>query len=126
MKIIEKAVDVPQEIPEEVARIFIAPYQEYIWSALEKLGFDCLKIAGAMWRMRNTVAPDTADRVWILYYGFYYIQPALNEKMNRPPDYPAWSELLQTELSSIIKRSKSRRRHLSASCQLPGAIALPD
>ena len=106
MKIIEKAVDVPQEIPEEVAYVFIAPYLMYIWPALEKIGFDCVKVAGEMWRLRNKIAPDSADGVWILYYGFHYIQPAMNEKLTRPADYPSWPELLRTQLDHIIKKSR--------------------
>lgn len=110
MKIIEKAVDVPREIPEDVAYVFIAPHLMYVWPALDKLGFDCLKVAGEMWRMRNTVAPDSSDSVWILYYGFHFLQPAINEKLNRPADHPSWAEMLQTELKDILRKS----RHLNA------------
>lgn len=106
MKIIEKAVDVPQEIPEEVAYVFIAPHLTYIWPALEKIGFDCVKIASEMWRLRNKIAPDSADSVWILYYGFHHIQPAMNEKLGLPGDFPSWPELLRSALDHIIKKSR--------------------
>jgi hypothetical protein len=113
MKIIEKAVDVPGEIPDDVTWVFVSSHIVHVWPALERLGLDRFRIASDMWRLRNQIAPDSADSVWILYYGFHYIQPLMNEKLNRPANYPSWSEILQHELRDIIRKDrylKNRRK----------------
>ncbi len=134
MKIIEKAVDVPREIPEDVAYVSIAPHLIYVWPALDKLGFDCLKVAGEMWRMRNSVAPDSSDSVWILYYGFHFLQPAINEKTESPcrpswlgrngcqtelkryhPEKPPSQYAEETGLALLSTRLSNRRRSLTMS-----------
>lgn len=109
MKIIEKAVNIPDGISPEVAHVFIAPHLMYVWKLLRVLEFDTKKIADEMLRTRDKEAPDTSDSLWILYYGFHHIQPLMNQKLGKAPNYPSWDEMLKEELKEIIMRD----RHLN-------------